>query len=171
MEWAQVASLFCHVGVLCFCWMHLLPQTYRIVAIYLQYLHLGKSTKLIWSGFFSRNLHNPLLIFTYLLMLREQSFIHSFFNQVGLGNKLYCIWQPCVLCMFVWPEPYASCRAENPTHCVTNETLGLCASIYFSFSMASEEGKVREISQNECHKELFLICSYLHKNKYRELCL
>lgn len=66
---------------------------------------------------------------------------YLFFYQVGLGNKLYSIWQPCVLCVFVWPEQRASCRAENPTHRVTNEALGLCTSIYFWFSTASEEEK------------------------------
>lgn len=133
-----ITVLSCWSFVLCFCWMYLVLQTYRIVAIYLQYLKLGKSTKLIWSVFFPRNLHNPLLIFTYLLMPREQGFT---FYWVGLGNKLCYMWQPCVLCMFVWPEPCASCRAENPTHCVTHKTLGLCTSIYFWFLTASEEGK------------------------------
>lgn len=68
--------------------------------VYLQYLHLEESTKIIWNGlvvwgfFFSKNLH--------LLMLEEQSFI--IFYQAGLGNKLFFMGQPGVLCVFVWPE-------------------------------------------------------------------
>lgn len=134
---SRITVLSCWSFVLCFCWIYLVPQTYLIVAIYL-HLPLGKSTKLIWSVFFSRNLHNSLLIFTYLLMLREQSFIFLsgwFRQQVVLYLTALCIVYVCLtgaMCKL-------HSRESNP--CVTNETLGLCTSIYFCFSMASEEEK------------------------------